>query len=112
MQVGSIDLAVSWDYPRKDLAASIADGIDYVYNITNNGLLTLYNIVLHTKDHIAFACDDIDGVGSVEAVGSAEPLASYSGDGLAPAGSLVCRATSGVSRAAVSARAKNDLEIP
>lgn len=108
-QIGSIDLAVSSNYSRKDHAASIADTIDYLYIITNNGLLTLYNIVLRMEDPIVIVCDDIDGVGNVEGIGSVEGLASYPGDGLAPAGYLICRATGGVSRAEVSSRAKRGL---
>lgn len=106
-QVGSVDLGVSWDYPREDRAASTTDEIHYEYTITNNGLLTLYNISLYTEDPlVTIVCGDTDGSASVRGVGSVGGLASYLGDhGLAPAGNVMCQATGGVSRAAVSSRA-------
>lgn len=111
-QVGSIDLAVSVDYARDGEAASTTDEIGYTYTITNNGLLTLYNIGLRTEDpDVEIACGDTDGSASDVHHQSVDDLASYLGDhGLAPAASLVCRATGGVSRAAVSPRATKDFE--
>ena len=103
-QVGSIDLTVSWDYSRDGQAASTTDEIGYTYTIINNGLLTLYNIGLRTEDPEAeIVCGDTHGSARVAGDQSVEGLASYLGDhGLAPAASLVCRATGGVSRETVS----------
>lgn len=72
-----------------------------MYTVTNNGLLTLYEIAVHAED-LTIVCDDIDGVGSIEGEGKVERLARYpSSDGLAPAASLTCRATGSVSRVEV-----------
>ncbi len=111
LQVGSVDVRVSWKYPREDQEAGINDKIHYEYNITNNGLLTLYNVALYTEDgDAAVVCEDTDGSASDTGAGSVGGLASYVGDhGLAPAGVLTCQATGGVSRAEVSPRATKEL---
>lgn len=103
MQVGSIDLAVSAIYDNKDLAATIADEIDYVYTITNDGLLTLYNIAVQAEASMAIVCVDTHGQDAAGlSPGNVEGLARYPDNGLAPAEVLTCRATGSVSRAEVS----------
>lgn len=103
IQVGSIDLAVLATYGNKDLAATIVDEIDYVYTITNDGLLTLYNIVVHGEGLMTIVCVDTDGQFVTGlGTGNVEGLATYPDNGLAPAEVLTCRATGIVSRAEVS----------
>lgn len=98
-QVGSIDLTVLATHANAGLAATTADEVDYVYIITNNGLLTLYNITVHAEAPMVIACIDIDGQ-EVAGVGggSVEGLAEYAGDGLVPATSISCTAPSSVSQ--------------
>lgn len=102
VQVGSIDLVLLATYANKDLAATISDEIDYLYTITNDGLLTLYNIAVQAEALMTIVCVDTDGQDVAGSnLGNVEGLASYPDNGLAPAEFLTCRATGSVSRAEV-----------
>lgn len=93
-QVGSIDLAVLTTYADATLAATTANEVEYVYTITNDGLLTLYNIAIEAEATMAIVCIDTDGhlvAGAND--GRVEALADYTGDGLVPAASMECMAT-------------------
>lgn len=102
-QVGSVRLEVVPTPTNVTQPATTADEVDYVYTVTNNGLLTLYNIAIQTDDLVELVC--VNGSGG-EVVGTslgiAEGLASYPSTGLAPAGSLACSTTSRVSQEEVS----------
>ena len=104
-QIGSVSLLLESTYANFDQDASVDDVIVYKYTITNNGLLTLYNIaiediVVEGEDPMSIECIDTDG-GKVDGSSLVQGLASYPSDGLAPAGSLTCSATGSVSRAEV-----------
>lgn len=107
-QVGSVQLSLTRTYDMEGLniAASTDDEVHYVYTITNNGLLSLYNIGIKAKtlkeNNVAITCEDTGDelvVGST--TGSVEGLAAYPSKGLASAASLRCAATDSVSRAEV-----------
>lgn len=100
--MGSIDLLLKSTYANKGLAATTADDIDYVYTITNDGLLTLYNITVQAEGLMAVVCVDTDGRDVGGALnGRVDGLARYPSKGLAPAGYLKCRATGTVTQAEV-----------
>lgn len=94
-QVGSVDLVLMSTYANRGKNATTNDTVSYTYEVTNNGLLTLYEIAVHAEE-LTIVCDD--GVGKVEGEGSVSGLASYPSDGLAPADSLTCLATASVSQ--------------
>ena len=85
--------------------ATSTDEVGYAYTVTNNGLLTLYNIAVHAGVLVDVVCVDTNGeeVGGTS-LGVVEGLASYPSRGLAPAGSLECSTTSSVSQEEVSGR--------
>lgn len=105
-QVGSVRLKVKPSY-TKETATTTDDEVQYTYTITNNGLLSLYNIELVVdgllENGILLSCDDVGGE-SVEgaSAGMVTGLAVYPENGLAPAASLICSATDKVSQAEVS----------
>ncbi|CAM9789547.1 unnamed protein product, partial [Ectocarpus sp. 6 AP-2014] len=108
-QVGSIDLLLKSTYANKGLAATTADEIDYVYTITNDGLLTLYNITVQAEGLMAMVCVDTDGRDAGGALnGRVDGLARYPSKGLAPAAYLKCRATGTVTRAEINSGEKVD----
>ena len=109
-EVGSVRLKLTNTYIKKSpntaAAASTEDEVKYVYSITNSGLLTLYDISLQAESLMendeAIDCTDTSGqhvTGS--SAGRVVGLATYSEVGLAPADSIKCTATSGVSQAEV-----------
>lgn len=102
-QVGSVHLVVESSYPNRGGVAATSDEIHYTYTITNNGLLTLYDIAVRTEAPMAIVCVDTDDQDvSYTELGSVEGLATYPSNGLRPAGNLTCRSTGGVSQAEVS----------
>lgn len=87
-------------------AASTDDEVHYLYTITNNGLLTLYDIGIKVKalvEHdVGINCVDTDGeLVEPAAAGVVKGLASFPDMGLAPASFITCTATDGVSRSEV-----------
>lgn len=108
-QVGSVRLKLTKTYIGTGLntaAATTDDKVNYVYSITNSGLLTLYDISLQAESLMenggAIDCVDTSGqhvAGSSK--GRVVGLATYSEAGLAPADSITCTAMSGVSQAEV-----------
>lgn len=105
-------LGQSYDKQGTEAAAATSDVITYTYTITNNGLLSLYNIgiqddTLH-ETGVAITCTDTDsqsevGLGS----GAFTGLAAYPNNGLPPAQSLTCTASDGVTQAEVSMKNNN-----
>lgn len=107
-QVGSLDLSVTRTYDKegRNTAASTVDEIQYVYEIMNNGLLTLYDISIEAHALVVnkglINCTDTRGYFfDAPMFGSVDGLAAYPSMGLAPATSLVCTASDGISRAEV-----------
>lgn len=84
-------------------AATTEDEIHYTYTVTNDGLLTLYNISVQAEElmanNIAITCVDTDSK-LVEGpnIGISPELASYPDEGLAPATSIMCTAIDSVSQ--------------
>lgn len=110
-QVGSVHVLLGRSYDKlgTGAAAATSDEIKYTYTITNNGLLDLFDIgiednTLHDNG-VTITCTDVDaqtadGVGH----GSFTGLATYPDKGLAPATSLTCTATDGVTQSEVRKR--------
>lgn len=107
-QVGSVRASLGQSYGKlgTDAAAATSDVITYTYTITNNGLLSLYNVsiqdgVLH-ENGVAITCTDTDSQ-SVLGLdpGAVAGLAAYPDNGLAPAQSLTCTASDGVTQVEV-----------
>lgn len=108
-QTGSVMVSIrpSYDKLETTAAAATSDEIVYNYTITNNGLLSLYDISiegsgLHEKG-VYITCTDVDSL-AVPGVGhgAVTGLATYiDNKGLAPAASLTCSAKDGVTQAEV-----------
>lgn len=116
LQTGSVLVSIGQSYDKlgTDAAAATSDDIEYTYTITNNGLLSLYDIDiedtgLHEKG-VSITCTDVDssvvsGVGH----GAVTGLAAYIDNrALAPAASLTCSATDSV----VQAEVRRKIEAP
>ncbi|CAM9249880.1 unnamed protein product, partial [Hapterophycus canaliculatus] len=112
-QVGSIRVLLTKSYDKlgTDAAAATSDEVDFIYTITNNGLLNLYDIGIESDDlhvkGVSITCMDVDsetspGVGH----GAFTGLAEYPDQGLAPASSLTCTATDGVTQGEINAGVK------
>lgn len=110
-QVGSIRIEANPFYfpESQEGEAATKDTVSYDYNVTNNGLLSLYNISIRDsvlKSHGSIiTCTDTDGkpvVGSA-AGGELNDLASYPDNGLAPAAQLNCKGTDTISQNEVRA---------
>lgn len=107
-QVGSVHVKLAQAYEKqgRGIRAATSDEVKYTFTITNNGLLSVYDIGiknsdLHDKD-AAISCTDINlhkstGVGNGVYTG----LASYPDNALAPAAWLTCTTTDTVSQAEV-----------
>lgn len=102
-QVGSVHISLESTYANGGNGAGISDEVNYEYIITNNGLLTLYDIAVETEAPVNIVCIDTDGKQVAGSSGGVEGLAAYPSKGLAPAELLACSATAGVSRAEVNA---------
>lgn len=99
-----VSLGQSYDKLGTNAAAATSDEIEYNYTITNNGLLSLYDISLEDNGlherGVIITCTDVDssdvaGVGH----GNVTGLAAYSNNkGLAPARSLTCSAIDNVTQ--------------
>lgn len=105
-QTGSVLVSLGQHYEKllTNVPAATSDEIEYTYTITNNGLLSLYDIGieddgLHEKE-VFITCTDVDslvvpGVGH----GAVTGLAAYiDNKGLAPATSLTCSAKDSVTQ--------------
>lgn len=101
-----VSLGQSYDKLETNATAATSDKITYTYNITNNGLLSLYDIGIEDDDlhekGVFITCTDVDslvvsGVGH----GAVTGLAAYPTKGLAPAASLTCSAIDGVTQVEV-----------
>lgn len=102
-----MSLSQSYDKLGTDAAAATSDVIAYTYTITNNGLLSLYNIGIYDdglhERGVAITCTDTDSQSEVGlSSGAFTGLATYPDNGLAPAQSLTCTASDGVTQAEVS----------
>lgn len=93
-------------YTNAGKTATIGDGIHYVYTVTNNGLLTLYNITLQSnslsEEGFVIDCVDTDNflVGGPNVVTLSE-LEGFPDKGLTPAAFLTCTATDTITQAEV-----------
>lgn len=98
-----ITVATTYDKGDLNAAASTDDKVYYVYTITNNGFLTLFNIAIEAdgliENAILFDCMDTDGqIISGSNLGRLEGLATYPSGGVSPSTSLACNATDSVSQ--------------
>lgn len=105
-QIGSVQLALTTTYSNAGKKASTGDEINYVYTVTNNGLLTLYDIKIQAdslhEEEFAIDCVNTNNLlvrGSN--VATLSGLAAYPDKGLAPAASLRCTATGVITQAEV-----------
>lgn len=102
-------LTHGYDKLGTQIPAATSDEVDIAYTITNNGLLNLYDIGIEDDDlhekGVYITCTDAGAETSVRAGhGALTGLASYPDHGLAPASSLTCTATDGVTQAEVTGR--------
>lgn len=90
----------------KGTGAATSDEVKYTFTITNNGLLSVYNVGIENSDlqdkGAAISCTDVDlhkstGVGKGVCTG----LASYPDNALVPGARLTCTTKDGVSQAEV-----------
>lgn len=103
-----VSITQSYDKLGTDAAAATSDEIEYNYTITNNGLLSLYDIGIEDdglrEKGVFITCTDVDS-SAVPGIdhGAVSGLAAYSSDnkGLAPATSLTCSAKDSVTQAEV-----------
>lgn len=105
-QIGSVQLALTTTCPHAGKKATTGDKINYVYIVTNNGLLTLYDIKIQAdslhEEEFAIDCVNTDNLlvqGSN--VATLSGLAAYPDKGLAPTESLRCTATGVITQAEV-----------
>lgn len=101
-----VSLVQSYGKLGTDTPAATSDVITYTYNIINNGLLSLYNVGIQNdgllEKGVAITCTDTDSQSVLElGSGAVTGLAAYPDNGLAPAQSLTCSASDGVSQAEV-----------
>lgn len=104
-QVGSVHVKLRQAYKKqgKGTGAATSDEVKYTFTITNNGLLSVYNVGIDLQDKgAAISCTDVDlhkstGVGKGVYAG----LASYPDNALVPAARLTCTTKDGVSQAEV-----------
>lgn len=110
-QVSSVYLTLEQLYEKAGtgIAAATSDKVEYTYKITNNGMLSLYEVAIEDEklqmSGVYITCTDVDsttatGIGH----GAFTGLASYPDNGLKPAASLTCTAQDGVTQAEVSRR--------
>lgn len=109
-------IKLTYDYVKQATseAASTSDEIEYTYTITNNGLLTLYNVSVQDETlgerEIDIMCTDVDlRTTRGTSHGVFTGLASYPHNGLVPGASIACTADDGVSQAEVRTNGGFDL---
>lgn len=108
-QVGSVRVLLTQSYEKlgTDAAAATSDEVELKYTVTNNGLLNLYDIGIMDNDlhekGVYITCTDVDSETAPGAGhGAVTGLAAYPDKGLAPASSLTCTASDGVTQAEVN----------
>lgn len=109
-QTGSVIVSITQSYGKlgTDAAAATSDEFEYNYTISNNGLLSLYDIRIgdsgFSEKGVFITCTDVDSAAvSGTGHGAVTGLASYNSDnmGLAPGRSLTCSARDSVTQSEV-----------